>query len=319
MTRPVRGLQDTEVGEIVFRIYAKLEMLTIFSIPKPFKGHIGIIQKNAIISWRKLVPRCQIILCGDEIGTRQIASELNTDFLPDISRNSYGTPLLDSAFRLANQHAQYDLLCYINADIILLSDFVKAITCIASLKNWIMVGQRWDVHLADLWDFEAVDWEERLRKYIAEFGTLQHPSAIDYFVFPRNSKQSALPPFAVGRPGWDNWFIYNARRQGIPVIDATQVVTAVHQNHTYTHVPYQRGEFWEGPEADYNRELMGGAKSAFTILDATHQLTKDGLIYTPWYSNPLVRFIQSPKLFPIWLIIRSRTNRMAMLTKRMGG
>ena len=26
-------------------------MLTIFTIPKPFIGHIGVIQRNAIMSW----------------------------------------------------------------------------------------------------------------------------------------------------------------------------------------------------------------------------------------------------------------------------
>ena len=32
-------------------------MLTIFTIPKPFVGHIGVIQRNAIISWLNLSPK----------------------------------------------------------------------------------------------------------------------------------------------------------------------------------------------------------------------------------------------------------------------
>jgi hypothetical protein len=249
-------------------------MPTIFSIPKPFEGHVGIIQTNAITSWKQLVPPCQIILCGDELGTREIASELGADFLPEISRNLYGTPLLDSAFLLANKHAKHDLLCYVNADIMLLHDFVGAVARI-SMKNWLMIGRRWDVELNKLWDFGSLDWEERLKRYVREFGTLQDPSGIDYFVFPRNSDLCELPRFAVGRPGWDNWLIYNARRRGIPVIDATQVVTAIHQNHDYHHVPQRRGESWEGPEADTNRALMGGPEFVLTILDATYILTED--------------------------------------------
>ncbi len=31
-------------------------MITIFAIPKPFKGHIDVIQRNAIQSWTKLSP-----------------------------------------------------------------------------------------------------------------------------------------------------------------------------------------------------------------------------------------------------------------------
>ncbi len=294
------------------------EMLTIFSIPKPFEGHIGIIQRNAITSWRKLVPACQIMLCGDELGTRQIASELDADFLPDIPRNSYGTPLLDSAFRLANRYAKHDLLCYVNTDILLLNDFLKAVARIP-FKNWVVVGQRWDVNLTELWNFESPDWEERLSQYVTKFGTLEPPSGIDYFVFPRDSEQSQLPPFTVGRPGWDNWFIYNARRRGIPVIDATQVVTAIHQNHDYHHVPHRRGESWEGPEADQNRELMGGLNFACTISDATHQLTKDRLTLTSRYANPLARLVESPPLMPMWLKLRYGVGYVTMLAqKKMG-
>jgi hypothetical protein len=47
--------------------------MTIFAIPKPFIGQIGVIQKNAIASWTKLSPRPEIILFGDEIGTGAIA------------------------------------------------------------------------------------------------------------------------------------------------------------------------------------------------------------------------------------------------------
>lgn len=291
-------------------------MLTIFSIPKPFEGHIGIIQRNAIASWRKLTPACQIILCGNEAGTRQIASEFGTDFLPDISRNSYGTPLLDSVFQLANRCAQYAVVCYVNADILLLNDFLNAVASVP-LKNWVMVGQRWDVNLDERWDFERTDWQEQLGQYVREHGTLHGPTGIDYFVFPRDSQSSRLPPFAVGRPGWDNWFIYNARRQGIPVIDATQMVTAVHQHHDYRHVPQQRDNSWEGPEADRNRELMGGLVHAFTILDATHQLTKAGLTLTPRYTNLFTRLIEAPFLLPIWLKLRFGIRRARLLIPKI--
>ncbi len=50
-------------------------MLTIFSIPKPFEGHIGIIQRNAIQSWIAL-SGCEVILCADEYGTAEITYEL---------------------------------------------------------------------------------------------------------------------------------------------------------------------------------------------------------------------------------------------------
>lgn len=50
-------------------------MLTIFSIPKAFNGHIGDIQRNAINSWTRLQPECEILLLGDDEGTGKAADE----------------------------------------------------------------------------------------------------------------------------------------------------------------------------------------------------------------------------------------------------
>src|SRR5436309_411668 len=58
-------------------------MLTLFAAPKPFRGHIGIIQRNAITSWTKLQPRPEIILYGTQECTRregQLESYTGIDF-----------------------------------------------------------------------------------------------------------------------------------------------------------------------------------------------------------------------------------------------
>jgi hypothetical protein len=101
---------------------------------------------------------------------------------------------------------------------------------------------------------------------------LETPSAIDYFLFPAGTGLWEIPPFAVGRPGWDNWMIYHAISRRLPVIDVTAGVLALHQNHGYQHVPMQRGHAWEGPEADYNRRLAGSPdRLKYSLLDATHR------------------------------------------------
>ena len=50
--------------------------ITILAMPKPFKGHIGVIQRNAITSWTKFEPRPEIFLFGHEDGAAECASEL---------------------------------------------------------------------------------------------------------------------------------------------------------------------------------------------------------------------------------------------------
>jgi hypothetical protein len=115
------------------------------------------------------------------------------------------------------------------------------------------------------------DWRERARAMAREKGELSHRSAIDYFILPRRSALTKLPPFVVGRPGWDNWMLATALERAIPLVDMTDALLAVHQNHDYGHI--QRGasggEGWSGPEADTNRRIAAGKYR--DIGDCTHR------------------------------------------------
>jgi hypothetical protein len=272
-------------------------MLTIFTVPKPFQGHIGLIQRNAIKSWTHLEPRCEIILCGDEPGTAEVASEFKAKFLPNIAHNEYGTPLLNAVFDQVQQSANQPLLCYVNTDIILLSDFLNAVERIR-FRKFVMLGQRWDVDLAHSWNFDRADWEHRLQRYVINHGELHPPGGIDYFVFPRVEAMGKMPQFAVGRPKWDNWFIYNARMSDFRVVDATKVAMVIHQNHDYNHVPQKTGKKWEGPEADQNQALLGGQKYQFNLFHATHLLTSWALIPALGYKHLMARWWTLPVLSP---------------------
>ena len=273
-------------------------MLTIFAIPKAFQGHTGIIQRNAIKSWTLLRPACEVILCGDDPGVAEAASELGVRHLPDIERNEYGTPLLTPAFQQAAA-ASNQLLCYVNADIILMNDFVRAARRIW-FRRFMMVGQRWDLDVKEPLDF-ADEWEDGLRARIRAEGILLAEYGIDYFCFPaREQALLDLHEFPVGRPAWDNWLVYRARQLGIPLIDATHATSVVHQNHDYGHVPLRSGDMWEGPEAErsraWSKEL--GMPELFTIRDATHVLNRWALlpILAP---DRVQRFLHTaPLLYP---------------------
>lgn len=246
-------------------------MLTLFTIPKPFRGHIAVIQRNAIRSWTLLRPACEIILFGDDEGTAEVAAEFGVRHVPTVARNEYGTPLVSDLFEQAQRLAAHDSLCYVNADIILLSDFLAAVRRIP-FRRFLMVGQRWDVDLDRPWDFDSPDWEKRIREYARNHGNLHPPTGIDYFVFTPGLWRD-IPPFAIGRTTWDNWLIYGARAGGAAVIDATRAVTAIHQNHDYGHIPDGLDGAWKGPEAQRNLALAGGYDHVFTLTDATWLLT----------------------------------------------
>jgi len=258
----------------LFRIKAFI-MITLFSTLKPVRGHFGIIQTNALQSWLHLHPACEIVLFGNEEGTGEISSRLGARHIPRVACNKWGTPLISSLFEEAQKVANNQILCYVNADIILMSDFLDAVQRVRK-RAFLIVGRRWNLKVDELVNFDDPNWEHGLRDDVAIHGVLEKPDGLDYFVFPKGIF-SDIPSFAVGRPGWDNWMIYRARYLGIPVIDVTPSMPAIHQIHDYSHHPQGKEGVWKGPEAEANLQLLGGARYAFTLWDATSRLYPNGL------------------------------------------
>lgn len=253
-------------------------MITIFAIPKAFKGHTGIIQRNAIQSWTKLNPACEVILYGDDEGTAEAAAQYGVRHIPDIRRNEFGTPLLNTLFEKTQEIAANDIICYVNGDIMLVDDFLKAVKKVATVKKeFLLVGRRWNIDVDEPIVFDG-DWERRVKAHVRDRGVLYGIDGIDYFVFRRGTLGD-LPPFAVGRPGWDGWMIYNALKKRLPVIDATRAITCIHQNHDYNHLKNQDNRFGRGPEATHNRVIAGGMDNLYSLYDANWRL--DGSLLRP--------------------------------------
>jgi len=253
-------------------------MLTIFSVPKPFEGHVGTIQRNAIRSWTALEPACEVILCGDEPGTTRVARDFGAGTIPDVACNEFGTPLLDSVFGRVEKQASNDILCYANADLILYPDLLEAVRVAASaFASFLLVGATTNIDVRDELELGGL---HALRARAAATGALRGDKWIDYFVFPRGAL-GPLPAFAVGRPKWDNWMIWRARSLRIPVVDASPSALVIHQEHEYGHVPQARGARWEGPEGDRNLRLLGPDERVYSLANATYLLSASGLVSRP--------------------------------------
>src|SRR4030065_138348 len=102
-------------------------MLTLFTAPKPFRDHIGVVQTNAIRSWQQLGQDVDILLLGKEPGLDEAAAGLGVRALPAVQRSESGAPSLRSAFHEARRVSRSSILCYINADILLLDDFRQSV------------------------------------------------------------------------------------------------------------------------------------------------------------------------------------------------
>src|SRR5215213_1101778 len=271
-----------------------MSLITLFSAPKPFTNpHIALIQRNAIKSWT-LLPDVEVILLGEETGLAETARELSVKHLPNVKCNENGTPLISSMFQLARQNSNSDLLCIINADMILMPDFLEAARKSSSLRDtFVLLSQRWDLAITQPIEFSE-GWQNRLSSMVHRQGTLHRPAGSDFFLFPK-SCYIDVPNFTIGRAGWDNWMIYKARKEKWSVIDCTPSVMIVHQNHDYSHLPGGKPHY-EHPDTNENIRLAGGeANIRYTILDATHQLFANGKLVRPKMSY--LRFMRGLELF----------------------
>ncbi len=271
-----------------------MPLITLFSAPKPFTNpHIAIIQRNAIKSWT-LLPDVEVILFGEEEGLPEAARELGVKHIAQVSRSVTGVPLISSMVQLARENGSSDLLCIINSDMILMPDFLEAAKQAVKLNDkFVLLSQRWDYDIPAVLDF-AEGWASRLSESVRKQNQLHRPAGSDFFLFPRDCYQD-IPNFTIGRAGWDNWMIYQARMQNWPVIDCTPSVMIIHQNHDYSHLPGGKPHY-NHPDTDVNIRLAGGqAHIRYTILDATHQLAQGGKLVRPKMTS--LRFTRRFELF----------------------
>ena len=295
-------------------------MITFFSTPKPFVGHIDVIQRNALRSWQQIDPDVEILLIGDDAGAAEISRELGIRHVPEVLKNSHGTKYLASIYDRAQELARYDILCHVNCDILLLDDFREGLLRVArQCESFLMAGRRWDVDIRELLDFNSGKWRAQVRELALRTNRQRPPQWIDYFAFRRGLFHKQIPEFVIGRPGWDNWLLWNARATGAQLVDASAVVHAVHQNHDYGYHPDGEKGVWEGEEAQQNYRLLEGHKKFRTLENATDLLRSDGLHanHRRWIvqtkRNAYIRL--SPAWFRLLEITRPVRHRLGLSRK----
>ena len=249
-------------------------MITLFTTPKPHTGVAALNQRNAIQSWMHLGDDVEILVLTDEDQRTVFESNFRVRVITEFERGEENLPKVDSLFEVAQVHATYDLMAYVNTDIILMSDFWMMLQIVAALDEpFMVVGQRWDVAMS-YWDFDSPTWERSLHEYVYARGKLHAHSGKDYFVFRRPFGRP-IPPFYIARCVFDNWLMGSSIDVGWKVIDATPFVFVVHGNH----VIYDK-YFRDDPLYRYNVSLGEGWEfQGFTtqtpwILTATGQIRR---------------------------------------------
>ena len=280
-----------------------MSLITIFITPKGFdRDHIALIQRNAIRSWKALGADVDILLIGDDPGVEENAKALGVRYIRDVKRNASGTPMLDDIFRLARENSDSPLLAYVNADIILKRDFVETSRKILDReKKFLLVGQRWDLDVQVDLEFPQ-GWESEFDKDLAARGRRHPAGGSDYFVYPRDIFTS-IPPFAIGRSGWDNWMFYEARVKGWKLINCSKAINIIHQDHDYAHLPNGLPHYRQ-PESAENVKAAGGKRTIFTLLDCDHELDENGNLRR--VSMNKKKLLREMEIFPL-VTLKSKT------------
>jgi len=251
-------------------------MLTILSTPKPFTGLFAVIQRNAIESWTRLEPRPEVVLFGRDAGTAEICAELGLRHVPDVATNAHGTPLLSDMFLRGQELASNATVCWANADIIFTPTVMRAAEIVTErTRPAYLVGRRTDLDQLTPLDLSG-DWAGVLTSRAMHEGERKPANWIDYFMFTRGLFTD-LPPFAIGRPGYDPWLIWKAADLGADVVDASAFVLAVHQRHDYSHVG-TRAAVFGGVEAQANAAIVDDWRHYHSIHHAHLRLDTTGAL-----------------------------------------
>lgn len=198
--------------------------------------------------------------------------------------NEHNTPFLDSVFKTMHElTTENTTLCFVNSDIILGEDFTQAVKQI-NWNQFLLVGQRSNIKLEKNYQLEDINDVTSLQKLAKK--TAQHSGYVgsDYFCYTSSSGFNSIPPLLVGRAAWDNWMMYRARELNIPLIDASDFITAVHQDHDYEHIHRgsittdQQIDQWDSPESRAQRALIGA--KYFDLRHSSHFLSRNGSLKT---------------------------------------
>jgi hypothetical protein len=254
-------------------------MLTLFTTGKVFRGHDGIVQRNALGSWKQLHPDVEVILFGDEEGAAEVCAEFGLRHEPHVERHELGAKRLNYIFSRAQEISRHEYCCFANCDIILMQDFLRAFErARAWRRQFLFVAQRWDTDITEPIDFRDGQWSEKLRQFAETHGVQQHEFWVDLFLFLKG-QYLEMPPLLVGHCYWDTWMIWEALHSGIPVLDGTPFVMPIHQNHGYSPA---FGRVKGSPNdalSWHNLQLIGGEENIRHIKTSTHRLGRGGQVY----------------------------------------
>ena len=281
----------------------KQSRLVIVSTCKPFVGEDAQRQRNAIVSWVEAVGPNSVLLVGNEIGVPEICAEFGLLNDAIVERVEGRLPTLSGVLNSPSLEMA-EFICYVNADVLLPVNTLDVVDRVASrFSQFMIVGERWNINLK-----RAVTPDEIRTRSIEvsarKVGHLPGPHWIDYFIYPQGLLGD-IPGMAIAGGLWDHWLVGRALKNGAAVVDATHVLTAIHQEHSRPDSKLTEDR------RRYNLNMIDDPQMLATIADATHQLSLNGaILYTGMTRRTLARLLHFLK--PVARITRPIRRRLGL-------
>jgi hypothetical protein len=182
----------------------------------------------------------------------------------------------------AEDAATGEVLCFVNADIVILPAFVDALRSAMDRFEWFLLSsRRWDLGFNSRIVF-GNGWGARMASCAQRFGRRHRPTGIDLFAYRGVRYGSKEPGFAYARRRFDSWMVWQVLHDEIPFMDAGGTLL-IHQDHPMP--AYHNEDLTIHEEMMRNRrihdEATGGevanfSKATWRLEDGEWRQTKYG-------------------------------------------
>lgn len=211
-----------------------------------------LVHNLTVKNWQSLIPYVIPVVFTNQSSVAKECRRHGWDVFPIRVWANGEIPVLKFMFLDIISFYNTSFYGFSNSDILFTDSLIETLTWLRKLRMIsepvMLVGKRTNVNYVGKEDI--VTWK-RLNEVASFRGKLFRGLAEDYFITSRYYPWKDIPEVVIGRPAYDNWLVYNARKQRQTVIDATRTILAVHQT--------TRAGNIEGkgrPNSSYNRDLL---------------------------------------------------------------
>ena len=209
-------------------------------------------------------PKCDSLRQKIEDNTLHTWSNLEKvtfEVISNATTNKHGVPILGDMYTtMFDKCPDAKTYTYVNGDIMVTESFVETIEAVLNdfpSQDFLIVGKRTNVDWSEEHDAKHANFS-----FNAHFkkGSLFRSDAQDYFIVTKNAIDwKNIPPFVIGRPGFDNWLVDHVYHSSkVALVDATKTILAIHQTDADENFAHGGKMVKSSNDREYNRRIGKG-------------------------------------------------------------